>query len=42
MVNAYKDAGVNVEKADTLASLEEKIHKVEHKLYPNTIRELLK
>ena len=32
---------VPIKKSDTLASLEEKIHKVEHKLYPNTIRELL-
>lgn len=32
---------VPIKKSDTLASLEEKIHKAEHKLYPNTIRELL-
>ncbi|MCK4464004.1 MAG: phosphoribosylglycinamide formyltransferase, partial [Candidatus Omnitrophica bacterium] len=29
---------VNVEKNDTLESLEEKIHKVEHRLYPEAIR----
>ena len=29
---------VLVEKSDNLESLEEKIHKVEHKLYPESIR----
>lgn len=29
---------VNVEESDTLESLEEKIHKVEHRLYPEAIR----
>ena len=33
---------VKVEKEDTLESLEEKIHKVEHKLYPKVIKDLLK
>ncbi len=30
--------GVNVEEDDTMETLEEKIHKVEHKLYPEAIR----
>ena len=29
---------VNIDKNDTLETLEEKIHKVEHRLYPETIR----
>ena len=32
---------VRIEPDDTLESLEEKIHKVEHELYPRVIRELL-
>jgi len=33
---------VKVAKRDTLETLEEKIHKVEHKLYPKVIKDLLK
>ena len=33
---------VKVAKRDTVETLEEKIHKVEHKLYPKVIKELLK
>ena len=32
---------VNVTKKDTLETLEQKIHKVEHKLYPTVIKKLL-
>ncbi|MEC1023237.1 phosphoribosylglycinamide formyltransferase [Bacillus paralicheniformis] len=32
---------VELEKSETLASLEEKIHKLEHELYPEVIKELL-
>lgn len=32
---------VELEKNETLASLEEKIHKLEHELYPDVIKELL-
>ena len=30
--------GVRIEEKDTLATLEEKIHKVEHRLYPEAVR----
>jgi phosphoribosylglycinamide formyltransferase-1 len=33
---------VKVAKRDTIETLEKKIHKVEHKLYPKVIKELLK
>ena len=33
---------VKVAKRDTVETLEEKIHKVEHKLYPKVIKDLLK
>ncbi|MGO4900493.1 phosphoribosylglycinamide formyltransferase [Bacillus sp. GM2] len=32
---------VELEKSETLASLEEKIHKLEHELYPEVIKDLL-
>ena len=32
---------VNITKKDTLETFEEKIHKVEHKLYPTIIKKLL-
>ena len=32
---------VNITKKDTLETLETKIHKVEHKLYPAVIKKLL-
>lgn len=32
---------VELEKSETLASLEKKIHKLEHELYPEVIKELL-
>ena len=33
---------VRIAKRDTIETLEEKIHKVEHKLYPKVIKDLLK
>lgn len=33
---------VEVEEGDTLESIEQKIHKVEHELYPRVIREIVK
>ena len=33
---------VKITKRDTVETLEKKIHKVEHKLYPKVIKDLLK